>query len=654
MAATIMSANNLLQRFGSDLVFASVTFIVTEREHIGLVGSNGAGKSSLLRILAGFSPAAGGEIAVANGLRVAYQAQEATFQAGRTVFGEALEAFAEVREVGQRMASLEQAMASARDTDLDDHFEEYSRLSTEFEARHGYEMEHRTAQVLSGLGLAEPLFEQPVSQLSGGQKTRVALAKALLSDPDLLLLDEPTNHLDLAATEWLESFLQTWNRAYLVVSHDRYFLDKVTNRTLELAFGRLEDYPAGYVRYLALRQERRALQQKEYDEQQAFIARTEEFVRKYKAGQRSREARGRATRLERIERIEAPPDHRRLNVTMRATVRSGKTVLSTTPLTIGYGGTDTAEPAMLVQTGEMVVERGDRIALIGPNGAGKTTALRTIVGEIPALEGRVSLGTNVRLAYYAQGHEGLDPELTVIETVLLDHPIGEEAARTLLGSFLFSDDDVFKPVSALSGGERSRLALARLTLADANFLVLDEPTNHLDILARETLESVLSGYDGTILFVSHDRFFIDQIANRIWAIEDGKLETYLGNYSDMTRLRSIKQRPVSEPKRPEPEALPATTPERPRRRTSDRQIRESQRRLTAAERTVSRLEERLNKLADELNVATSNQDVELVSRIGVEYEDLQNQLEAAYAEWSEASAEADALGAEVLPVLGGN
>lgn len=652
MATTILTVQNLGQRFITETIFGRVTFQVNEREHIALVGSNGAGKSTLLKLLAGIQSPSEGSIVTQTDLRVAYQAQEARFDSDRSLFEETLDAFQLVRSIGQRMAEIEAEMASTEGSALESLFDEYARLSTEFESHHGYEMEHRTAQVLSGLGFPEDMFSQPVNLLSGGQKTRVALAKALLSDPDLLMLDEPTNHLDLQAIEWLEGFLKSWNRAFIVVSHDRYFLDKVTSRTLDLAFGSLEDYPGGYNRYLKLRAERYARRIKEYEEQQAFIARTEEFIRKYKAGQRSREAKGRETRLARLDRIERPQEMDNLNLGIRATNRSGRIALSGKKLKIGFQPQEGGDPITLVEREkEIAVERGDRVALLGPNGSGKTTALRSIVGEIPLLSGRVDWGTNVRVAYYAQGHEGLDPSRTVLDTILHDQPMGEEAARTLLGRFLFSQDDVFKQVSALSGGERSRLALARLTLERANFMVLDEPTNHLDIQAREALEAALDEYDGTILFVSHDRFFIDRIANRIWALEDGGIQEYLGNYTDMLRERERRgagAEPATTPKEESPEA-PATR-ERPQRRRDQRQIdkelRDVEKELNALERRISKLEERLNTISDSLSRATIDQNVEKVAELGTLYESVQQELDSVYEHWSQTGARVEELNNE--------
>lgn len=650
MATTILTVQDVSRRFITEVIFSGITFQVNEREHVALVGTNGAGKSSLLKIIARADEPTTGTIVYQSGLRVAYQAQEAHFTEDRTLYEEALDAFSAVRATGERLSTLEQEMAGADGATLDALFEEYARLSTEFETHGGYEMEHRTEQVLSGLGFPESMFGDPVKQLSGGQKTRVALAKALLSEPDLLMLDEPTNHLDLEAIEWLEGFLKSWNHAFIVVSHDRYFLDKVTTRTLDLAFGKLEDYPAPYNRFLKLREERMARRQKEYEEQQEFIARTEEFIRKYKAGQRTREARGRETRLARLERIERPQEHQQLNLRMRADLRSGRTVLTVKPLTVGYyDGPGQTDPDIMVQTGELTIERGDRVALLGPNGSGKTTTLRTLVGQLPAIKGRTEFGTNVKVAYYQQGHEGLDPTKSAMDTILHDQTMGEEAARNLLGRFLFSGDDAFKPVSALSGGERSRLALARLTLERANFLVLDEPTNHLDIGARETLEQVLDGYDGTMLFVSHDRYFVDRIANRIWLIENGGITTYIGNYSDMLRQRARLAGQTAAAPEPDPEPVVEQAPPKPAEQTrnvtraTDRAIREAQKRLSASERAVSRLEGRINTLSDELTRASIDQNMDEVARLGREYEQTQEQLDAAYTEWNEATAALDEL-----------
>jgi len=657
-ATTILTVHDLQKSFGATQIFGGVGFHLAEKEHVALVGVNGAGKSTLLRIVAGVETANGGTIAFATGARVTYLAQEARFESDRTVREEARFAFAEALAAGDHMREIEQAMGEAAGEDLDLLLADYDRLHTRFEAAGGYDVEHRTDEVLLGLGFAEEQFGLPVRQLSGGQKTRVALVKALLADPDLLLLDEPTNHLDLEMLEWLEGFLRSWKGACLVVSHDRYFLDRVTTRTLDMAFGKLEDYPAPYGRYLALREERMGRRLQEYEEQQAFIARTEDFIRKYKAGQRSREARGRQTRLERLERIARPEEHEGLTLRINTTVRSARDVVSLAPLRVGYATAD--GPRQLLTTPELRVERGERIGMIGPNGSGKSTLLKTIVGEVPPLKGRVTFGVNVKVGYYAQGHESLPFDGTPLRVILGAQPMGEEAARTYLGRFLFSDDDVFKSVGDLSGGERSRLALAVLLLQQANLLILDEPTNHLDIRTRETLEEMLSSFDGSILFVSHDRFFIDRIATRIWAVEEGVLRSHLGNYTEYQR--QLGRRTDAGGGKPEKsdgrvvvaadEATgapksngtsgPGSATTRPTTKPAviDGKLNKS---LTIVERDIGKLEGKVNELSDAVTVASIDNDAAAVARLGAEYEKAQEELEAAYARWEEISGQFETL-----------
>ena len=650
-ASTILTVSNLEKTFITDLIFSGVTFQVAEREHVALVGVNGAGKSTVLRIIAGIEHANAGEIIQSQGLRITYLPQEANFTSNDTLRNETRTAFAHVIAMADRMREIEHAMGDAGD-ELDGLLIEYDDLQRKFDTAHGYDVEHRTDEVLFGLGFTEEQFDLPVDKLSGGQKTRVALAKALLADPDLLLLDEPTNHLDLEMLEWLETFLRTWNGACLIVSHDRYFLDRVTTRTLDLSFGRLEDYPAPYAKYLPMREERMARRMKEFEEQQEYIARQEEFIRKYGNGQRYREARGRQKKLDRLERIERPQEHDRLHLRITGSVRSGRTVLSTTEMDIGYMDPD--GPARFIHTPELEIERGDRIGLLGPNGSGKTTLLKTLMNVIPALKGEFQLGTNVKPGYYAQSHEQLRGKglSTPLSAILETGPMNEEYARTYLGRFLFSGDDVYKQINALSGGERSRLALAVLLLDRANFLILDEPTNHLDIHARETLETMLTEFDGTILFVSHDRYFMDRIATGLWIVEDGTIEKELGNYTDYQR--AIGRREAAVEPEPEPIAIAAPEPEvelpadvivtakgKPRRMTDAA----AQKELGQVERQIAKLEGRLNEISDALSIATIDSDLDAVGRLGGEYEKVQNDLDEAYARWETVSQSAVAAGA---------
>ncbi|MBA2671305.1 MAG: ABC-F family ATP-binding cassette domain-containing protein [Gemmatimonadetes bacterium] len=638
----ILTVTDLGKSYGAEEIFSRVTVQVAEREHVALVGVNGAGKSTVLRIIAGIEHPNQGTVAPLRGLRITYLPQEASFTSDKTLRQEARLAFAPVLEMQARMREIEQQMASVGSDHLESIMDEYSRLQTRFETAGGYDIEHRTDEVLTGLGFLPEQFDQPVAQLSGGQKTRVALAKALLADPDLLLLDEPTNHLDLDMLEWLEAFLRTWTGACLIVSHDRYFLDRVTSRTLDLSFGHLEDYPAPYGRYLRLRDERMERRWKEYQEQQEYIARQEEFIRKYGAGQRYREARGRQKKLDRLERVTRPQEHDRLAIRIGAAVRSGRLVLSTTEMSIGYEqDAETGERTQLIRTPELEIERGDRIGLLGPNGSGKTTLLKTLMGILHALEGDFHLGTNVRPGYYAQSHEQLRGRSTGSPlSVILDvQPMSEEAARTYLGRFLFSGDDVYKQVSSLSGGERSRLALAVLLLERANFLVLDEPTNHLDISARESLEEMLTDFDGTILFVSHDRYFMDKVASKLWVVENETINEQLGNYTEFHRRLEAAAPPEPAPKPtadPEPVAPPHDDPRltisskgKPRRKTSG----DIEKRLARTEREIAQLEGRVNELSDALAIASADQDLDAVSRLGEEYERLQGELDETYQRW---------------------
>ena len=695
MANTVLSVFNLQKTFELEPVFSGVSFQINAGEKAALVGPNGAGKTTLLEIIAGLdTPDTGhGQIVKARGVRVVYLPQEVSgfgdiagdhHLAPETSLWEAmLDALGDIRELERDKHRLEEAMSAPGQSTSgplwDSLLREYEAVTHRFEIFGGYEMEHRIEQTLEGLGFGPSQFEVPIGVMSGGQKSRAALARTLLRSPDLLLLDEPTNHLDLSAIEWLETFLATWSGTLLSASHDRRFLDRVTTRTLDLDHGTLVDYPAPYTRYLRLKADRLEHQLAEYHAQQAELARTEEYVRRYKAGQRSREAKGRAKRLERVVRLQAPRSRDQLKMELQAHLRSGLTVLATEDLVVGYhlaagalstngaspngvslnGTRPGGEDLVLVRCPDLEIERGERVALVGPNGSGKTTLLKTVTGELPPLHGEAELGHNVSIAYYAQAHEGLDPARTVLEEILRTRPMSEEQARTLLGRFLFTGDDVFKKVGDLSGGERSRVALAKLTLADANFLLLDEPTNHLDLGAREALEDVLSDYRGTLLFVSHDRAFIDALATQVWVLDMGRLEAFDGNYSDYQEelARRRRELPGSEgsPKKAgaapgKPGAnghLPPNQAARQAQRAREEAERQAAKARAAAQRQVAQLEvmiaqleDQLNLLTAELDAASAAQDIALVADVGREYQQLADELERKYAEWETMAAAA--------------
>ena len=639
---TLLKVSNLTKYFGADLIFSDLSFQVSRGDKVALVGVNGAGKSTLLRIIAGLEDVDAGSADLASGTWVAYLAQEARFDAGHTLWQEMESSLTHLNHLQEEISELELGLHDDTAPDWGERMERYGDLRARFEHAGGYLSENSVERILHRLGFVESQFHQPLSQFSGGQKTRAALAATLLSDPDVLLLDEPTNHLDLDALEWLDDFLSAWPGTLIVVSHDRRLLNRVTGRTLELVQCRLEDYPAGYDRYLQLKAERMERRMKEYEAQQELIARTEEFIRRYGAGQRSREARGRETRLNRLKEtslIARPEDTSRIKLFLDSQLRSGDLVLVLDKLEAGYKNVDRAEDGVQSQvllTGDgLELRRGERVALLGPNGSGKTTLLRTVVGQIPPVKGRARQGHSVAVGYYAQGHESLDLEATVLEEILrIEPPISPERARTLLGRFLFRGDDVFKRVGDLSGGERSRLALAQLTLLSSSLLVLDEPTNHLDIDGREALEAVLKEYPGSILFVSHDRYFIDAIADKLWTIDDGRLTERIGNYSDyMAVLERERRLARSRKAKPDKWEKPSAGSGKPS--TSEKQMR---RRLAELEAEVLRLEGEITGLKAELEAATTEQDVARITSLGRQYVELESVYNRSYEDWAQLAA----------------
>ena len=528
--------------YGARPVLTQVNLTVHAGDKIGVVGPNGCGKTTLLGLLAGRLEPDGGRRETARDVTVGYVGQHVGFEAGDlhlSVHAFLRKAVEPVEAMAAELAQLEQAMADpavhADEARLKAVMDRYARVAARFEQAGGYEAGARLRAAAFGLGFREGDLERPVATLSGGQRVRLALARVLLEAPDVLLLDEPTNHLDTAATEWLEGFLRQLKQAVVIVSHDRWFLDAVTTRTWDVEGGRVEEYAGPYSRAMELKAERLERQRREYDRQQAEIRRLEEFVRRYRAGVKARQARGRAKQLARMERVEAPtsvPQGPR--VVWGATGRAGREVMRLQGVAKRFG------ERTVLNGVNLAVERGQRIGVIGPNGSGKTTLLQIIAGRLAPDEGWVIPGEGVRIGYFAQGHDDLDPEASVLDHILAVKRLTPEEARRHLARFLFFDDDVLAPVGRLSGGERARVALARLILREPNLLLLDEPTNHLDIAARTALEAALSEYEGTLIVVSHDRYFLDTVCDTLWCVENGAVRSFDGNYGVYAAWRAAQ------------------------------------------------------------------------------------------------------------------
>jgi ATP-binding cassette subfamily F protein 3 len=660
---SLITVANLSKSFGPVDLFAGISFAVPKGSRLALVGPNGCGKTTLLRILVGLDEPSGGTISRAKNLRIGYLPQEAGFEMGGTVWDACLDVFSDLLARQEELARLEAEMAvpQTREPAL----LRYGHLQQEFDRRGGYTYPTRIKQVLTGLGFSPDDYRLSLDHLSGGQRTRAFLARLLLSDPDLLMLDEPTNHLDIAAVEWLENYLSQWEGAVVIVSHDRYFLDRVANGILEMAFGATEHYPGNYSAYLQTRELRWEHRRDTFEAEKEKLLKDIDYIKRNISGQNVSQAKGKLRRLSRIvqaieqigmeavlnqkwaetsgeviiatspfgpeeaeRRVRAltPPRRTlpRLRLNLRTAPRSGELVLRTSGLKVGY------PDRLLFSCPDFLLRRGDCGALIGPNGAGKTTFLKTVLGQLAPLEGEVTLGASLKIGYFAQAHEGLDPENTLFQEIdsLMPNWLPGQV-RDYLGKYLFSGEEVFKKVSVLSGGERGRLALAKLALQDTNLLLLDEPTNHLDIPSQEVLEAVLDDYGGTILLVTHDRYLIDALGTQIWEIEpdESQLTVFEGSYS----LRRQERERLA--------ALHAAekikeSPLKPARRSVDPAVKEERRRvarLQELENKIAALEAELSQIGFRLENPPS--DPAKVAALGKEYQRIQQEMDSWLTEW---------------------
>jgi len=619
--------------YGPKLLFQHADWLLTADDRVGLVGANGSGKSTLLRILAGSETVDAGVVTRARGVTAGYLPQEGLELKGRTVFAECLSVFADLRAMEDELGDLTERMAALdpQGPEYRQVAERFQRVEGAFRARDGYSVEAEVGAVLSGLGFAKEDWRRHTEEFSGGWQMRVALAKLLLEKPNLLLLDEPTNHLDLEARNWLEEYLEAYPYAFLVVSHDRYFLDATVRRVVEIWNRRLNFYSGNYSRYLAQKAQRRAQREAAFKNQQDRIRQLEAFINRFRyTATKARQVQSRIKELERMERIGLPPEEKPLHFTFPQPKASGRVVAEVEGLAKQYG------ERVVFASVDFVIERGDRVALVGVNGAGKSTLIRLLGGLERPSAGDIRLGLHVQTDYFAQDqYKELDPEARLLDDLSGVAPrVSQTELRRLLGCFLFSEDDLFKKIGVLSGGERNRYALARLLMRPSNFLLLDEPTNHLDLRAKDVLLEALQEYTGTLVFVSHDRYFIDKLATRVFEMEDGRLSAYLGNYEDYLWR---KQHGAEPPPAPAEQTLSAGTPEPARqraRRVNPIRLRQLKQRTEALEEEIARLEAEI--AACETSLANFKS-AEESRRLATHLEVCRASLEARLREWEDVS-----------------
>lgn len=629
----LVTVDGLKKSFGVHDIFQNVSFTVRQGEKVGLVGVNGSGKTTLLRCLLDPDFADGGSVKFAGDLRLGYVEQGFDDFREETVWQFMQHACPDILNLREKMRQLEEASGRAQGEELQGILDQYARTESRYAHLDGYHYENNIKRVLIGLGYPEETWQWRADKLSGGQKTRLQLAAALVNSPDLLILDEPTNHLDIVMSEWLENYLREFRGGVLVISHDRAFLDNVVEEILEMEGGTLHRFKGNYSRYLEQKEIQVLTQTRAYEAQQEYIARQEAYIRRFKAGIKSKMARGRQSQLDRLERIDAPVQEEEFQLRLPHAAECAEKVIILEHLDVGY------PQHLLLQDVDLTLRRGEKVAIIGPNGCGKSTLLKTILQELPPLKGEARIGNRVKIGYFSQSYERLDENQTIMENFLTEYGLTDEQTRRLLGSMMFHGEDVFKVIGTLSGGQKARLVLLKLVLDGANCLLLDEPTNHLDIAAKEAVEAALETFDGTVLLVSHDRYLVNEVAGRIWAVEDGHVTDYKGNYDFYLEERDKNRSQEAAPEilRKEKEPAPQTAqPEKKMEKKPEKKPyspAEAQKLLPQVELKIREYEALQKVLSDKIADPSNQQDLETSTKLAEEYAEQSKILDGLMDKW---------------------
>ncbi|MBS7062041.1 MAG: ABC-F family ATP-binding cassette domain-containing protein [Eubacterium sp.] len=634
----ILSCNNISKSFGTDVIIKSCSFNIEDHEKAAIVGINGAGKSTLLKIITGIEPADTGLVTLAKDKTLGYLAQQQNLGSDNTIYDELLSVKQYILDIEKELRSIEKRMNTADGDELENLMKKYSDLNHRFEMENGYAYKSEITGVLKGLGFSEEDFTLNVNTLSGGQKTRVALGRLLLAKPDIILLDEPTNHLDMESIRWLENYLLNYNGAVLIVAHDRYFLDKIVSKIIELDNGVVTVFSGNYTDYAAKKAILRNMKLKEYLNQQREIKHQEDVITKLKQFNREKSikrAESREKMLDKIEIVDKPQElNDKMNIKLEPNVVSGNDVLTISGLSKSF------DDVTLFDNIDIEIKRGERVALIGNNGTGKTTILKLINGIIEPDSGSIYLGAKVNIGYYDQEHHVLDPDKTIFDEIRDAYPdLNNTQIRNTLAAFLFTNEDVFKYIRDLSGGEKGRVSLAKLMLSNANFLILDEPTNHLDIVSKEILENALNNYTGTVLFVSHDRYFINAAATRIIELSNKTVVNYIGNYDYYLEKRDIlSAKPINTVSSADIEHAKKAADSKAswqEEKVKQAQLKKIKNELKRTEERIANIEERIDKLDNMYADPAISSDTAKLMEIHTEKEELSKELDKLYDRWGE-------------------